>query len=154
MRETDCARFLDRLDRGDAAVSGDPHPEICASCRAARETAAVIRLAMKRRSVGPSDFAARVATLAWLDAQDRRARARGPRLALMGVPVAVSAVGIAFAFAVPVILQNLQNLGDVYRQGIASIGGLPMESIHLAGIALVGTAMLALVAARVTRART
>jgi hypothetical protein len=151
MRETDCTRFLDRLDRAEAGVSEDPHPTGCASCRAAREASTAMRLAMARRSAVPSDFAARVATLAWLDARDRRAAPRRIHWDAMAVPVAVSAVGVGIAFAIPIIQENL---GGSFLQAIETIGSLRTEAFHLAGIALVGTALIALAAARVTRART
>lgn len=79
-----CGAFLDRLDRRDAGVWEDPHPDGCDSCR---EQALASRSLEPRGDfagrTAPGGFAARVALLAFLEARDRRGRreARAERLA-------------------------------------------------------------------------
>lgn len=148
MNRPECARFLALLDHAEKTALEDPHAGNCDSCGAARRAVVAMRQGMDVRSPAPDGFAARVATLAWMDARDRTA---SRRIAWSSIarPVVASALGIGFAFAAPVIQQNLAEL----PQSTTSIGSLQIGAFHLAAMALAGAAFLALAAARLARRR-
>lgn len=149
MKDPGCRRFLRRLDRLEDGAAKDDHLVSCVSCAAALRAAAVMQRALSRPVVVvPSDFAQQIAYLASMDRSDRLKRSAWRTLgdAIAG-PIMVTALGVGSAFIAPALLDGFR----VFARAAASAHGLPPTTLQTALVCLIGSALLAIGGAKLSR---
>ncbi len=158
MRDRECGRFLERLDRREAGYAADPHPRGCAACGAQLRSAIRIDSVLASRPAADprglsrpagdapaAGFASRIATIA---SSERRSEPReSAARRLLGstafvTTVALTATAVSVRLSIPQVVGTLR-IPPIRFEDPAGLAGVALGILACVAIGAIAGARLA-----------